>query len=128
MEVGGFYPEEVVSGDWAFVTRFAKIGKLRQHRAVVATYRVADNLSLKLDNLRHSTEQAHRLRSAMIGNEVPRWWGRFEPMMEARDLSDFRIHWGLDLPAEEVERITGRKPAKDRRYLLWLSRIFLRGF
>jgi glycosyltransferase involved in cell wall biosynthesis len=128
LRIGGFYAEEFPSADYWFALRLSKLGHFRQHRAVAASYRVAENETGNPATVRKSLVTVRDLREAMIGEDVPRWWGRFSPMVSARDIADYGQLWKVPVPKEEAEQMLGSPLPPHRPYLLWTIRILLRGF
>jgi glycosyltransferase involved in cell wall biosynthesis len=104
LALGGFQPEDELSADYWFYTRFAVLHGLYQHRAMLGLVRVARNESMRPDVLRSFIAQGVRMRRALVGHAVPRWYARFDAMMIAREQAAYRTFWGVDIPREELER------------------------
>jgi GT2 family glycosyltransferase len=128
IELGGFQPEEFPSADYWFFARFAKRYHLRQHRAVAASVRKAENETAKLETVRAAFRNAFALQKALAGREVPAWWMRLAPLIMARDRVDFRDQWAAELPRVEVEKELQISLPKERPRLLYALQTVLRGF
>ena len=128
LALGGFQPEDELSADYWFYTRFAILHGLYQHRAVLALIRVARNESMRPEVLRSFIAQSVRMRRATVGHSLPRWYGRLGPMLMAREQAVYRNYWGVDVPREELEREHGMRLPPDRPWLYHLLRVTLRGF
>jgi len=127
--LGGFVPEEFPSSDHYFFARFAARHHLRQHRAVTANVRIAENESGNLDTILLGTDRAYRLQQRMAGREVPRWWSRLSPLIVAYYRADALKMWRRDIPAAVIENSLGIRrlpPNRPRRLLLW--RLLLGGY
>lgn len=126
--VGGFYPEEGPSGDYWFLTRFARRAELRQHRAVLASVRISRNESAKVSTLKNFIAMTYKLQQALAGAGTPRWWRRFSPMIIARQRAFYRDYWRIDIPEQEVEELLNIKLPPDRPVLFRVARLIFRGF
>jgi glycosyltransferase involved in cell wall biosynthesis len=125
--IGGYYAEEFPSADVWFAARFAAIFHLRQHRAVAASIRTAENESMKEATARASLQCMVDLQNKLLGGAAPRWWRRFVPLTVARDLGDYRRNLKVELDRGEMEGALGMKIPPERPYRLWASRLFLGG-
>lgn len=128
LEIGGFYPEQGPAADTWFLLRFATRFHLRQHRAIAATYRISDNLTFSPEVVKSNLQQGHFIKAAVLAGGAPQWWRHLETLIVARDLSDVKHGWNVDITREEAERLTGIKVGKDRPRLLWLIRSLIGGF
>lgn len=128
LEIGGFYAEEFPASDLFFFARFARRYRLRQHRAPAAVYRIAENESAKPDTCRGAIKWIHDLQRIMAGRDVPRWWLRLAPMVVARYQREYRDLWNVELSTAELERTLGIRVPRHRPYLLWITRMTLRGY
>lgn len=126
--IGGFYAEEKGSADYWFTTRFAALYQLRQHRAVAATTRVAENETGEATAAMGQMQFAHALRMKLLGTVVPRSWRRLLPMLVARDRVAYRESWAVNLAPEELKALLNVPTVKDRPYLLWTIKLLLRGY
>ncbi len=128
LEIGGFYAEEFPASDLFFFARFARLYRLRQHRAPAAVYRIAENESAKPDTCRGAITWIHQLQRIMAGRDLPAWWLRFAPLVVARYQREYRDLWGVDLSTQELEAMLGIHVPRHRPYLLWVVRMALRGY
>ena len=128
IELGGFQPEEFPSADYWFFARFAKRYHLRQHRAMAASVRKAENETAKIETVRAAFRHAFALQKALAATEVPAWWMRFAPLIMARDRVSFKEQWAAELPRAEVEEQLRISLPEDRPRLLYTVRTVLRGF
>lgn len=128
LAVGGFYPEEGPAADTWFLLRFATKFRLRQHRAIAATYRIADNLTFSPEVVMSNLRQGHLIKAAVLAGSAPRWWRHFEPLITARDLTDVGNGWNVHITNEVAKNLTGITVGKDRPILLWSIRTILGGF
>ncbi len=126
MEVGGFYPEEYPSADYWFFARFAKLGHLRQHRAISAGIRLTDG-SISVDSLTEQLKMGYKLQHLLAGSEAPRWLRRLLPMM----ISHYRVQFEAErlqpVPKADLEAALGIRLPPHRPRLYALSRLFLGG-
>lgn len=128
IEMGGFYPEEYPAADLWFYARFAQRWHLRQHRAVAATSRIAVNEAMKKSTLQLSLKSVHHLQLALARKDAPRWWLRFAPLVLARLHRSAEGAFGVELSDAEVEQALGRRPVRDRPYLLAAVRLLCNGW
>lgn len=124
--IGGYYAEEFPSADQWFYVRFADRFHLRQHRAILASIRTAENESMRLDTAQASLRSMMGLQAHLLGHSVPTWWRRFQPLVVARDVSDLARHSRLHVRTDDIEAQFGA-PLRERRYLLWAIRVALGG-
>lgn len=124
--IGGYYPEEWPSGDQWFYARFATWFHLRQHRAVLASIRTAENESLRPETAEAAITCMVGLQEKLLGTAVPKWWRRLIPLTVARDIGDNSRHLRVDLPKEKLAAKLNMS-VRERPYLLWATRVLLRG-
>ena len=127
LAVGGFYPEEYPSADYWFYARFAARHHLRQHRAVAATIRKTGE-QITTSSVLQQLQQGHRLQSTLAGSEAPSWWRRFIPLLAARHLAEFEQNWASRVTVAELEQALGISLPTDRRRVVEVARLLLRGF
>lgn len=125
-EVGGFYPEEYPSADIWFFARLAKIGHLRQHRAIAASIRKTEG-NITVSTVTEQLGEGRRLYATLAGSEAPRWWARTIPMMIARDRAEYARVWNTDIPQAEVEQALGMRLPPDRPRLHAALRVLMGG-
>lgn len=128
IDLGGFDPDEFPSSDYWLYKRFAERFHLRQHRAVLAKVRKAENETARPSSVKAGLQQGFRLQQSLLGSSVPRWYRHLLPMIAARHRAEFHDFWGTDVPKQEVEKALRIRLAKDRPLLLWSLRFLLRGF
>jgi glycosyltransferase involved in cell wall biosynthesis len=128
LDIGGFYPEEFPSSDWWFFVRFATRYELRQHRALGASIRVAENESAKLSTMKRGLMSGYRLQQALAGSEVPGWWRQLSPFILARHCRNLEEYWKVELPRAEIEEALGIRIPPDRPRLYKLLRVAFGGF
>jgi hypothetical protein len=128
LAIGGFYSEEGPAGDWAFFTRFRLRYNLHQHRAALASIRIAQNESMKVSTLKSFLTMSQRLQRALTCAGAPAAWRRYTPMILARQRGYYRDFWHIDVPDSEVEDWLGIKLPPDRPILFRLVRLIHRGF
>jgi GT2 family glycosyltransferase len=128
LELGGFQPEEFPSSDYWLFARFAARFHLRQHRAVAASIRKADNETAKPDTVRAAFRSASALQAVLTKEHAPKWWRRVAPYVMARDRLDFIQLWRAELSEKEVEQLIGSRLPAPRPRLLRLLQLFYRGF
>lgn len=126
IEVGGFYPEEYPSADVWFFARFAKIGHLRQHRAIAASIRKTEG-NITVNTVTEQLGQGYHLFRTLAGSEAPRWWRRVIPLLIARDRAEYARVWATDIPEAEVERALGIRLPRDRPRLHFVLRLLMGG-
>lgn len=127
LALGGFYAEEYPSSDHLFFARFADRFHFRQHRDVGASFRIATNESLKPDTILDGMKRSLDLQRMMAGRQVPRWWLLMSPQVMAYHHADGLRFLGARLPISRVEDALGMDIPKERRRLLALARLILRG-
>ncbi len=125
-KVGGFYPEEYPSADIWFFARLAKIGHLRQHRAIAASIRKTEG-NITVSTVTEQLGEGRRLYATLAGSEAPRWWSRTIPMMIARDRAEYARVWNTDIPQAEVEQALGMRLPPDRPRLHAALRVLMGG-
>lgn len=126
-ELGGFYPEDYPSDTW-FYARFAAYYDLRQHRAVAASIRVAENESANLNTIKGFMEDGQQFRHELVKGQAPRWWKHLSPHLSARHRTMLQEFWRVEMATPELEeRLRIRLPA-DRPRLYKAMRIIFRGF
>lgn len=125
-KVGGFYPEEYPSADVWFFARLAKIGHLRQHRAIAASIRKTEG-NITVSTVTEQLAEGRRLYATLAGSEAPRWWARTIPLMIARDRAEYARVWRTDIPQAEVEQAVGLRLPPDRPRLHAALRILMGG-
>jgi hypothetical protein len=125
--IGGYYAEEFPSADVWFAARFAAVFHLRQHRAVAASIRTAENESMKEATARAALRCMVDLQTKLLEGAAPRWWRRFVPLTVARDLGDYSRNLKVELDRADMERALGMQIPPERPYRLWVSRLFLGG-
>lgn len=126
--MGGFDPEEFPASDYCFFARFSKRHDLRQHRATCARVRVFDNETARPETVRLGLKWGSRLQKALIGTEVPFWCSCLLPLLLARHLAEFRQFWRGGVDTATIESAVGMLLPRDRRVLLRLMQLLLRGF
>ena len=126
IEVGGFYPEEYPSADYWFFARFAKLGHLRQHRAISARIRLTDG-SISVDSLTEQLKSGYRLQHLLAGSEAPRWLRRLLPMMISHYRVQFEAERLAPVPKADLEAALNIRLPPHRPRLYALSRLFLGG-
>lgn len=125
--IGGYYAEEFPSADVWFCARFARLFHLRQHRAIAASIRTAENESARPSTAKAALLCMVKLQNALLTEAVPHWWRRFIPLTVARDLGDYRRNLKVELSKEEMESELRMKLPAEKPYLLWSSRLVLGG-
>lgn len=125
-KVGGFYPEEYPSADIWFFARLAKIGHLRQHRAIAASIRKTEG-NITVRTVTEQLGEGRRLYATLAGSETPRWWRRTIPLMIARDRAEYARVWDTDIPQAEVEQALGIRLPRDRPRLHAALRVLMGG-
>lgn len=123
LALGGFQPEDELSADYWFFTRFAVRYGLYQHRGELALIRFGQNESMRPDTLRSFIAQGVRMRRALIGHAVPRWYAHFDPMMIAREQAAYRQFWDVEIPREELEHEYAVRLPPDRPWLYHALRL-----
>lgn len=126
IEVGGFYPEEYPSADYWFFARFAKLGHLRQHRAISAQIRLTDG-SISVDSLTEQLKSGYKLQHLLAGSEAPRWLRRLLPMMISHYRVQFEAERLMPVPKADLEAALNIRLPPHRPRLYALSRLFLGG-
>lgn len=126
--IGGFDPDEEPAADLWFYIRFAQRFHLRQHRTVVADIRVAVNESLNPATIKAMFAKQHAIHQALAVGEVPRWWRHISPYLVARSRVELHGFWGIEVPADEVSKLIGKRLPGNRPYLIWPLKFLLRGF
>jgi glycosyltransferase involved in cell wall biosynthesis len=126
-EIGGFYAEEFPASDLFFYARFASRYHLRQHRAIAATYRVAENETGKPETAYKAFWWLHRMQHILAGRYVPRSWLKFAPMLIAHMQTGYRQLWRMNLPSNELERSLGIAIPEYRGDYLFYVRLLRRG-
>lgn len=125
-KIGGFYPEEYPSADIWFFARLAKIGHLRQHRAIAASIRKTEG-NITVSTVTEQLGEGRRLYATLAGSETPRWWRKTIPMMIARDRAEYARVWNTDIPQAEVEQALGMRLPRDRPRLHAALRVLMGG-
>lgn len=125
-KIGGFYPEEYPSADIWFFVRLAKIGHLRQHRAIAASIRKTEG-NITVRTVTEQLGEGRRLYATLAGSEAPGWWARTIPLMIARDRAEYARVWNANIPQDEVERALGLRLPPDRPRLHAALRILMGG-
>ncbi len=128
LTMGGFYPEEFPASDYWFFARFSKLYGLWQHRSALARVRIAENETAKPDTVKSGLRWGSRLQAALIGTDVPGWYRYILPTLLARHLAEFQRFWRSDVCKADVEQDLGVKLPRDRRALLRIAQLILRGF
>lgn len=126
IEVGGFYPEEYPSADYWFFARFAKLGHLRQHRAISAQIRLTDG-SISVDSLTEQLKSGYKLQHLLAGSEAPRWLRLLLPMMISHYRVQFEAERLMPVPKAGLEAELGIRLPPHRPRLYALSRLLLGG-
>lgn len=127
LDVGGFYPEDHPSSDYWFYARFAARHHLRQHRASAVQIRKTGD-QITGASVLQQLAQGHRLQMALTGTYVPSWRRHLVPLLAARHLSEFHESWGATATRADLERELNVTLPPDRRWLVRLARVTMRGF
>lgn len=128
LEMGGFYPEEFPASDYWFFARFSALHGLWQHRAALARVRIAENETAKAETVKSGMLWGSRLQTALVGTAVPRWYRLIHPTLLARHLAEFQQFWRSKVTKAEMEEVLGIALPADRRILLRVVQLALRGF
>lgn len=128
MSLGGFYADEFPSSDHLFFARVADGFHFRQHRAVNASFRLAENESLKPETVLAGMQQSLLLQRIMAGRQVPHWWLRLSPLVMAYHHGDGRRFLGVDLPKFEVTKALQLELPRERPVVLASIRLLLGGY
>jgi glycosyltransferase involved in cell wall biosynthesis len=127
--LGGFYPEDYPSADYYFYVRFAQRFRLRQSRKVLASIRLAENVSMRVETQLAAFARAYELQSALAAaGMVPNSRLRISPLLIARQLAVNSWLWQTRISREEVGNQIGVEVPKDRPLLLYAQRTLFRGF
>jgi len=126
-ELGGFYPEDYPSDTW-FYARFAAYYDLRQHRAVAANIRVAQNESANLNTIKGFMEDGHQFRHELVKGQAPGWWRHLSPLISARSRTMLQEFWRVEMSKSEIEQMLNIRLPADRPRLYKGLRILFRGF
>jgi glycosyltransferase involved in cell wall biosynthesis len=126
--LGGFYSEDFPSGDYYFYARFTGRFRLYEHRKVLATIRLARNISMRRETQLLGLRRNFDLRAAYAGSQVPRWWGALSPLILASHAALQSRFWRSGLSGNEVGQYVGIAVPRNRPLLLYAIRALLRGF
>lgn len=126
LEIGGYYPEEFPTADLYFYTRLAKMGHLRQHRAIAASIRKTEG-NITVNTVTEQLAEGYKFYQTLAASEVPRWWRRTIPFMIARDRAEYARVWNTDIPQAEVEQALGMRLPRDRPRLHAALRVLMGG-
>lgn len=129
IDLGGFDPREFPASDLWFSARFATRYHLRQHRAVAATVRIAENESAKVSTTIASLKSVSQLQQALLdAAEAPRAWHSYAPLVLARLRSSAERAFGVVVPDAELETAVGQRVVPDDRRKLARVRLLNGGW
>lgn len=129
IDIGGFDPREFPASDVWFSARFATRYHLRQHRAVAATVRIAENESAKVSTTIASLRSVSQLQQALLADaEAPRGWRRLAPLVLARLRCSAERAFGVVVPDAELEQALGQPVVRDDRRKLARIRLLSGGW
>lgn len=126
--IGGFYAEDYPSADYYFCARFAQRFNLYQTNKVLATLRLAVNVSLRKDVQLQALQRNFALQQLYTQTVLPGRWLQLSPLLLARHLTIFTSLWGTAISPREAADSVGIDIPSDRPILLMSIRAALRGF
>jgi glycosyltransferase involved in cell wall biosynthesis len=84
--LGGFYPEDYPSADYYFYARFAQRLRLCEHRKILASIRIENNMSMRKDIKLQTMRRGYDLQRAYAGTSLPTYWRHISPLLLSRQL------------------------------------------
>jgi glycosyltransferase involved in cell wall biosynthesis len=126
--LGGLYSEDYPSADYFFYARFAERYRLCQLQKPLATIRVRDNASMRVQTQLDAFSRAYEMQTALAGKAVPQSWRKLSSRLISRHLALTSWAWRTGLSREEVGASLGMRIPKDRPLLVYALRLLCRGF
>jgi glycosyltransferase involved in cell wall biosynthesis len=128
LALGGFYTENYPSADYYFYARFAERFRLCETRQVLATIRLAVNVSMRKETQLAAFERGFALQRAYAGTVLPGYYRSISPLLMARQIALMDRVWRAQVTVPEVEERIGISIPRDRPALLYALRALLRGY
>jgi GT2 family glycosyltransferase len=128
LELGGYQPEEYPTADWYLQIRLALRLHFAQHRAMLASIRIAVNESMAPGVWRGFFRNGRRMHLMLAGTVLPRWWARMSPHLIEIYRVDALTGLDQDLSREEVSRELDITLPGDHRRILTVLRAIVRGY
>ena len=128
LAIGGYQPEEYPTADWYLQVRLALKLHFAQHRAILASIRIAVNESMAPGIWKGFFGNGRRMHLALAGTALPRWWAKLSPYLIELYRTDAPGDLGQEVSREQIRQEFGLTLPRNRRRALTILRLVLRGF
>ncbi len=128
LQLGGYQPEEYPTADWYLQVRLALRLHFAQHRAVLASIRIAVNESMKPGIWKGFFQNGRRMHLMLAGTVLPRWWAKMSPYLIEIYRVDATDGLNQRVSREDVSRELCLSLPRDHRRVMTFLRAILRGY
>jgi GT2 family glycosyltransferase len=128
LQIGGYQPEEYPTADWYLQVRLALRLHFAQHRAMLATIRIAVNESMAPGIWKGFFRNGRRMHLMLAGTVLPQWWAKMSPYLIEIYRVDASRGLGQEVSREDVSHELDLALPRERRHVMTALRAILRGY